>query len=71
MGVLPGVVPLGVFPPAPPAPPAPPVEPEPEPAAWPGLRFSVALAARATKADMVLLPDAGLVNGQYASQIVE
>lgn len=32
-----------------------------EPGAWPGLRFCAAVAARATKACMVLLPDAGLL----------
>jgi hypothetical protein len=58
MGVLPGVVPEGEEPPAPLPDPEP--EPVPEPAAWPGLRFSDAWAARAVKADMVLLPDAGL-----------
>jgi hypothetical protein len=68
IGVLPPVVPLGELPPAPPAPPAPLPEPpdppvDPEPEAWPGLKFSVALAARAMKADMVLLPDAGLEKG--------
>jgi hypothetical protein len=33
---------------------------EPAPAAWPGLRFSGAVAARATKEVIVLLPEAGL-----------
>jgi hypothetical protein len=59
MGVLPpDVVPEGEEPPSPPAEPEP--EPEPDPPAWPGLRFSVAVAARAVKADIVLLPVAGL-----------
>ena len=58
MGVLPGVVPEGEDPPAPPDGPLGVLPPEPE--AWPGLRFSGAWAARATKAAMVLLPDAGL-----------
>lgn len=55
--------------------PLPPVVPEPEPepvpepvpvplpAAWPGLRFSVAFAASAEKADIVFSPDAGLLGG--------
>lgn len=34
--------------------------PEPEPAAWPGLRFSAAFAASAVKACMVFSPDVGL-----------
>lgn len=33
--------------------------PVPLPAAWPGLRFSVAFAASAVKADIVFSPDAG------------
>jgi hypothetical protein len=33
----------------------------PEPAPWPGLRFSAALAARAVNACMVFSPDAGLL----------
>jgi hypothetical protein len=37
-------------------------EPEPEePELWPGLRFSVALAARAVKASMVFSPEVALV----------
>jgi hypothetical protein len=68
MGVLPGVVPEGEVLPDPlplPLPlPLPEPEPEPlpvlEPPAWPGLKFSDAWAASAVKADMVLLPDAGL-----------
>lgn len=54
--------------PAPPAVPEPEPEPLPEPpvpvplpAAWPGLRFSVAFAASAVKADIVFSPDAGLL----------
>ena len=49
--------------------PLPPVVPEPEPLpvplppAWPGLRFSVAFAASAVKADIVFSPDAGLLGG--------
>lgn len=42
---------IGVLPPEPPEP--------PEPGAWPGLKFSVAEAASATKASIVRLPDAG------------
>jgi hypothetical protein len=40
--------------------PEPEPEPEPEPDAWPGLRFSVALAASSVNACMVFAPDAGL-----------
>lgn len=48
LGVVPDG-PEGVLPPA------------PEPAAWPGLRFSEAWAASAVKPATVLLPDAGLL----------
>lgn len=41
--------------------PEPPV-PVPLPAAWPGLRFSVAFAASAVKADIVFSPDVGLLS---------
>jgi hypothetical protein len=60
MGVLPGVEPEGELLPDPL--PEPELEPLPvlEPPAWPGLKFSDAWAASAVKADMVLLPDAGL-----------
>lgn len=60
MGVLPGVVPEGEVPDPLPEVPEPEPLPVPEPAAWPGLRFSVAWAASAVKAAMVLLPDEGL-----------
>lgn len=62
----PDPVPLASFPPAVPEPLEgeggvfPPALP-PEPGAWPGLKFSVAEAARATKASMVRLPAAGLL----------
>jgi hypothetical protein len=60
--VLPGVEPEGELLPDPLPEPEPEPEPLPvlEPPAWPGLKFSDAWAARAVKADMVLLPDAGL-----------
>jgi hypothetical protein len=64
IGRLPPVVPEGELPPLPPLPPFEPdglfCVPEPEPDAWPGLRFSDAWAARLMKDCMVLLPDAGL-----------
>jgi hypothetical protein len=45
--------------------PLPDPEPEPEePELWPGLRFSVALAARAVKASMVFSPEVALVARQ-------
>jgi hypothetical protein len=62
-GTLP-VVPEGEEPPLPPLPPLPDEGPdgvfEPAPTAWPGLRFSGAVAASARKEDIVLFPEAGL-----------
>lgn len=65
MGVLPPLVPVGEVLSDPPLPP----EPEPEfppelELDWPGVMFSGACAARAVKAAMVLLPVAGLQDGQ-------
>jgi hypothetical protein len=62
-GTLP-VVPEGEEPPFAPFAPLPDEGPdgvfEPAPTAWPGLKFSGAVAARATKEVIVLLPEAGL-----------
>lgn len=61
MGVLPpGVVPVGLSEPELPPLPEPELPPELE-LDWPGVKFSGAWAARAVKACMVLLPDAGLL----------